>query len=98
MAINWSHLPKEVQDAVCLNWSGNCGKGADNRGYVHDPATGYFVCWNCRKPAPLVGVKECETCNKPFVPKIYKPNALGLECDDCNPPHRVKRGKINLEL
>lgn len=89
MAINWSHLPKDVQDKVCLNWSGNCGRTKDTRGYVHDPATGYFVCSNCRKPAPLVGVQECDICDKEFVPNTLKEvtdrDFLGILCYDCNP-------------
>lgn len=71
MAIDWSRLPREVQDKICLNMTGNCG-AKNNRGFVHDPATGYFVCGNCRKPAPLVGVQECDLCSKPFVPSTYK--------------------------
>lgn len=90
MAINWSHLPREVQDKICLNMSGNCGSGSHKRGFVHDPATGYFVCANCRKPAPLVGTQQCDVCDKTFVPQFYEKvlnkDFLGIMCDECDPP------------
>lgn len=94
MAIDWSHLPRAVQDKICLNMSGNCGtKAKDTRGFVHDPATGFFVCANCRKPAPLVGVQECDLCSRPFVPQFYdkvlNKNFLGIACDECDPPKQT---------
>jgi hypothetical protein len=76
MAIDWSHLPKDVISKVCM-----CAKKV---GYSHDPESGYFVCANCRKPSILVGVKECDLCDKVFVPVKYdRYNALGVACSDC---------------
>lgn len=93
MAIDWSHLPRDVQDKICLNMTGMCGPTKDMRGFVHDPDSGYFVCANCRKPAPLVGVQECDICDKPFVAKFYdkvlQKDFLGIACDECDPPKQT---------
>lgn len=76
MAIDWSHLPEEVKKKVCF-----CAKKV---GYSHDPVSGYYVCATCRKPSIIVGTKECDLCDKVFVPDKYDPlNALGVACDAC---------------
>lgn len=93
MGIDWSHLPEEVKKAVCL-----CSRGKQDGGWRLDTTTGYWVHPKCGKPSILVGVEQCDTCSSVFVPKFYSKiqnSFLGIECDKCDPPNRVKRGKLN---
>ena len=81
MAVDWSHLPKEVMDAVCPDYGAN--------GFRLDPETGYWVHAKCGKPRLPTCVEECDSCGKTFVPKYYekiKLSFLGIECDTCDPP------------
>lgn len=82
MAIDWSHLPPEVISKVCMCPMAN--------GFSHRPDTDYWVHAKCGKPTIPVAVRECDTCGKAFVPKIYQNSntcyIIGIECDDCNPP------------
>lgn len=87
MAINWSHLPKEVISRVCMDSMGN------KEGYGLDRATGYWVHRKCGKPSIAVAVKECDICEKTFVPRFYikcQLDFMGIMCDQCDPPNEVK--------
>jgi hypothetical protein len=81
VAIDWSHLPKDVISKVCM-----CGVA---NGFRLDPESEYWVHAKCGKPTFMVGVRECDSCSKAFVPKKYQDSntcyLLGIECDDCNP-------------
>lgn len=85
MAIDWSHLPREVINSVCMNATSRCGKG-----FVLDPdGSGYQICAGCRRPTVQVAVQECDICDKVFVPKFYQKILYawaGICCDDCEPP------------
>jgi hypothetical protein len=86
MAIDWSHLPKDVISKVCLNSTKDC-----SRSFVLDRETGYWVCTGCRKPSVQVAVKECDVCEVVFVPKYYEKilyDWAGILCDTCEPPVR----------
>lgn len=93
MGIDWSHLPKEVVAKICMCTTG----GSREKGFRKDPETEYWVHSKCGKPSVLVAVRECESCPTVFVPRKYS-TGIGIECDECNPPNRVRRGKLNLEL
>ena len=85
MAIDWSHLPKEVINQICM-----C-IGSTDKGFKHDVESDYWVHAKCGKPTVLVAVQECDNCGKTFVPKYHKKietSFLGIECDDCDPPRR----------
>lgn len=87
MAIDWSHLPKDVISKVCMS-SGGCGRG----GFKKDQATGYWVCNKCSKPSVAVAVHECDLCDKTFVPRMYDKilySFLGISCDECEPPKQT---------
>jgi hypothetical protein len=89
MGIDWSHLPTDVINKVCM-----CSY-AKNEGFVKGEGE-YWVHTKCRKPTIPVAVRQCESCDIVFVPKVYIPSTnLGIECDSCNPPNRVRRGKLN---
>lgn len=84
MAIDWSHLPREVISKVCMS-SGGCGR----KGFTKDQATGYWLCSTCLKPSVTVAVKECDLCDVVFVPLNYDKilnDWMGICCDVCEPP------------
>lgn len=84
MAVPWSHLPKNILPQVCLRHTKNCGKG-----FKLIPATGWWVCTGCGNPTVQNAVKECDICEKIFVPKMYEKamlDFLGIMCDECDPP------------
>lgn len=84
MAIDWSHLPKDVISKICF-----CTRAGHHDGWGLDQATGYWVHGKCGKPSPMTCVAECDTCGKIFVPKHHdkiKMSFLGIECDVCDPP------------
>lgn len=84
MAINWSHLPKEVVNAICM-----CIGKDKQDGYSEDQESGYWVHagkTGCRKPSVLTSVIECDECGKAFVPvkqKTIKMSFLGAMCPEC---------------
>lgn len=84
MAINWSHLPKNVLDKICMNATKDC-----TRSFILDRETGYWVCSGCKKPMVQVAVKECDICDVVFVPKFYDKilyEWAGIACDTCDEP------------
>jgi len=84
MAIDWSHLPKEVIAKVCMCPMAN--------GFSLEPASGYYVHAKCRKPTIPVAVKQCDICDKVFVPNTLEEchlDFMGLMCYDCQPPRKT---------
>jgi hypothetical protein len=87
MAIDWSHLPRVVIDNVCMS-SGGCNRG----GFSLNRETGYWVCSGCKKPSVTVAVKQCDLCDKVFIPKYYEKilyDFMGIACDECEPPKQT---------
>lgn len=85
MAIDWSHLPKDVKEKVCLRSTPACT--ARHKGYGLDPATGWWVCSGCGKPEVQTAVKECDICDKVFVPKYHDKvllDFMGIMCGACD--------------
>lgn len=81
MAIDWSHLPRELWSQVCM-----CGA---KNGFTLIPETGWWVCANCKNPTITAAVFECDLCAKVFVPKFFKKAKyaqFGIACDECESP------------
>lgn len=77
--MDWSHLPREVVDNVCMD-------GSAVNGFRRNPDTEYWEHAKCGKPTILAAVAECDICEKVFIPEKYVPlkiRDLGVICSGC---------------
>ena len=71
-----------MESEFCRCWDN--GVAARNHGWSLEPSTGYWVCGNCRKPSKYSQARECEWCEKKFLPKVYVEPEYEVVCDECS--------------
>ena len=95
MGIDWSHLPKDILNQVCMGGPNGC-LSQEHRSitgtptFYKDSATGWWKCSGCKRPKlDNRSVQQCDLCDKVFVPKYYDKviyDWAGIACDECDPP------------